>query len=66
MEYKDSECPTKRTFGKCSSLTLKYKIFPFYKLQTDYVVYRREKETDFIKVFNPKVNRKSKEYKISR
>ena len=51
--------PLSEYLDKCSSDTLKYKIFPFYKLQTDAVVQRRQKETYFIKLYNPKLNRKS-------
>ena len=34
-----------------------FKIFPFYKLHTDSILERREKEKMFIKLFKPKLNR---------
>ncbi len=42
---------------KCSSIDIKFTIFPFYKLPNSDTVSRREKEKYFIKLFQPRLNR---------
>ena len=42
----------------CSNDTLNFTIVPFYKMNTDCTITRREKEDYFIKKFNPSLNNK--------
>lgn len=48
--------PCSEHFAKCGKGT--FKIFPFYKMWTSNEIARTTKEDYFIKIFNPKLNRK--------